>query len=259
VTSIQSAESGPKTPKILTIDIETAPHLAFVWGLWNENIPLARLIEASEVLCFAAKWRDSKEIMFFSKQEHGKDTMIKEAHNLIDQADYLVHFNGKRFDYPHLCREFLLAQMPPPSPTLQVDLYSVIRSKFKFASNKLDHVVQELGLGEKVHKDVDFELWVGCMNGDPKAWKTMERYNKQDVRITEKLFDTIRPWLGNLINYSLFTGEICCTACGSSNIQKRGPKLRGKSIVQQYACMEANCGAWFSGGPTLAKTEVRGD
>ena len=36
--------------KILLLDTETSPNTAFVWGLFNENIPLARLIDTSEVL-----------------------------------------------------------------------------------------------------------------------------------------------------------------------------------------------------------------
>jgi hypothetical protein len=248
---------SPQGPKILTIDIETSPNLAYVWGLFNENIPLQRLVESSEMLCFAAKWEHERKIMFFSRAQHGTETMIKEAYRLIDEADVLVHYYGKRFDYPYLCREFLLAGMSPPSPTQQIDLLTdVIRKKFKFTSNKLDHIAKELGVGEKIHKAVDFELWVGCMRGDPAAWATMERYNKQDVRITEQVFYKVKPWLGGLMNVGLYTGGVGCVVCGSANIQRRGFKYKSKTVVQQYACMD--CGAWSTDNKALAKTELVG-
>lgn len=252
-------EIPTRQPRILTIDIETAPNLAYVWGLFNENVPLARLIESTQVMCFAAKWYDQKSVQFFSQFEHSHETMIKEAYNLIDEADYIVGYNSKRFDYAHLSREFLLSGMSPPSPSTQIDLLQVVRQRFKFTSNKLDHVSQQLGIGTKIHKAVDFELWTGCMNNDPASWKIMERYNRQDVVLTEKLFDRLKPWFGSLLNVGLFTGvEGSCTKCGSLNTQKRGPRAKGKKLVQQWACMEPECGAWFTDDRALAKVTTAG-
>ena len=37
------------------------------------------------------------------------------------------------------------------------------------------------------------ELWLKCMAGNANAWKVMKRYNIQDVRVTEKLYDKLRP------------------------------------------------------------------
>ena len=64
----QAKVAGDGTFKALILDIETVPHTAKVWGLWNETIPLARLLEAGEVICFAAKWLDDphSKTMFFS-------------------------------------------------------------------------------------------------------------------------------------------------------------------------------------------------
>jgi len=244
-------------PKILTIDIETSPNLAHVWRIFQENIGIPQIIEATEVLCFAAKWYGTKNVEFFSQHRHGQDQMVEEAYRLIDEADIIVHYNGKRFDMPHLSREFLLAGKTPPSPVRQIDLLQVIRQRFKFTSNKLDFVSKELGIGEKVHDKVTHELWKRCMDGDDLAWKTMEKYNKQDVRLTEKVFDRIRPWLGNLAHVGLYTGvEHCCNICGSENLQKRGFKYSGQSVYQQYVCND--CGAWSQGAKRVGKTDTKG-
>lgn len=252
--TIPTQKSGPK---ILTIDIETSPSLAYVWKIWDENIGINQLVDVTETLCFSAKWYGQKKTMFFSSYEHGPETMVKEAYELIDQADIIIHWNGKRFDMPHLSREFLLAQMTPPSPVQQIDLMQVVRQRFKFTSNKLDFVAQQLGVGSKIHKGVDFTLWKGCMDGDPEAWKTMEKYNRQDVVITEKVFDKIKPWLGGLMNVGLFTGDsFACNICGSESLQRRGFKYKKKTIVQQYACMD--CGAWATDDRALAKTTTSG-
>lgn len=249
--------TAPDGPSILTIDIETSPAIAYIWRMFQENIGISQMIEATEVLCFAAKWYGNKKIEFYSQYEHGQETMVKEAYRLIDEADIVVHFNGKRFDMPHLAREFLLADMTPPSPVRQIDLLQVVRQRFRFNSNKLDYISKELNIGEKRHKDVDFTLWKRCMENDPAAWATMEKYNKQDVRLTEKVFDRVKPWLGNLAHVGLYTGvEHCCNICQSEDLQKRGYKYSGQSVYQQYRCND--CGAWSQGVKRVGKVDTKG-
>lgn len=249
--------SAIEGPRILTVDIETSPSLAYIWRLFDENIGISQIVDSTEMLCFAAKWYGEKKVHYFSQYEHGQETMVKEIYDMMDEADIVVHFNGKRFDVPHINREILLANMTPPSPIRQIDLLQVVRQRFKFTSNKLDYVVQQLGLGAKMHKGVDFSLWKGCLDNDPDAWRIMEKYNKQDVVVTEKLFDRIKPWLGNLAHVGLYTGvEHCCNICGSENLQKRGFKYSGSSVFQQYVCND--CGAWSQGNKRVAKTDTKG-
>src|SRR5690606_10806763 len=50
--------------RILTLDIETRPHEAYVWGLWKQNIGVTQLMERGHVMCFVAKWYGDKEVIF---------------------------------------------------------------------------------------------------------------------------------------------------------------------------------------------------
>ena len=87
--------------RILAIDIETSPNLAYVWGLWDQNVSLNQLVESGEILCWAAKWLGEDEVFFYSKQTTGrKSKMIRAAWALLDEADVVLHFNVKRFDIP---------------------------------------------------------------------------------------------------------------------------------------------------------------
>ena len=166
--------------KILLLDIETSPNTAHVWGLWQQNVSINQLMESSYVLCYAAKWLNSDEMLFDSVQQSKPKAMLKGIHGLLNEADAVVHYNGTKFDIPTLNKEFLLHRYAPPSPYKQIDLLRVVRSQFRFPSNKLDYVAQRLGLGQK-HAHEGHELWVKCMNGDKDAWKRMADYNIQDV------------------------------------------------------------------------------
>lgn len=237
-------------PKILLIDIETAPNIAFVWGLFKENIPLARLKETSYVMCWAAKWLGQKEVYFNSILSSTKKEMLERIHALLSEADAVVHFNGKSFDIPILNKEFVLAGMRPPPPYKQIDLLQVARQTFRFTSNKLDHISKELGLGKK--HDTTFELWVDCMDKKPEAWAVMEKYNKQDVLLLEKVYQKFQPWIKSHVNYSLYHGKVCCPNCGSTDNQRRGHAYLQAGIYQRFQCQ--GCGNWFRSGSTLAKS-----
>lgn len=112
--------------------------------------------------------------VYFSSIFHTTFTkMIKEIYNLINEADAIITYNGKRFDMPTLNKEFLLQKLPPPSPYKDIDLLTTARGKFKFASNKLDYVAQLLGVGQKTSHE-GMPLWIECMSKNPKAWRLMK-------------------------------------------------------------------------------------
>jgi DNA polymerase elongation subunit (family B) len=228
--------------KILCLDIETRPSLGYIWQLWDQNISLSQLVEVGEVICFAAKWLDGKKIFFKSVYHHGKEDMVQTAWDLMNEADAIIHYNGKSFDIKHLNREFLLAGLKPPSPHKDIDLLTTARSRFKFLSNKLDHVAEQLGLGGKI-KHSGFDLWIGCMNNDKASWAAMKEYNIQDILLTEKLYYALLPWIKSHPHVPIHNGtEEGCENCGSLNLQRRGYYYTPTSRYQRVVCKD--CGTW---------------
>ena len=235
--------------KILVLDIETRPNMAYVWGLWDQNVGLNQIIETGTVISFAAKWYGKKKVHFYSDYHDGHETMVKAAWDMLNEADAVVHFNGKAFDIKHLNREFILAGLTPPSPHKDIDLLSVVKQRFKFASNKLQHVSSELGIGSKLQHD-GFDLWLRCMADDDKAWNTMRRYNKQDVVLTEKVYERLRPWIKTHPNVALNTGRPdACPTCASEHLQARGTASTNIAIYQRWQCQ--SCGGWFRSSKRL--------
>jgi hypothetical protein len=235
--------------KILLLDIEMAPNVAHVWGIWDQNIGLNQLRESSYVMCYAAKWLGDKKMIFDSVKKSGDKKMLEGIHKLLDEADAVIHYNGKRFDIPSLNKEFLLHNMFPPAPFKEIDLLTVAKGRFRFVSNKLDYVAQSLGLGKKTEHS-GHELWVQCMAGIPKAWKLMEEYNKNDVILLEKVYERFKPWIKNHLNNNVINGTMdCCPTCQSKNVQKRGFNITTVGRYQRYQCRD--CGNWFKDGTNL--------
>ena len=159
--------------KVLLLDIETSPNVAFVWGTNLQRIRHDWLLEDSRTLCWAAKWYGDNEVIFDgewkgkSRKTHHK-AMIKHIHKLLDEADAVVHYNGKNFDIPTLNKEFLLYGLTPPSGYKQIDLYQVVSSTFRTPSRKLDYITKMLDIGEKV-KHHGMGLWKEVLDGDDEA------------------------------------------------------------------------------------------
>jgi RNase P subunit RPR2 len=238
---------APSGMWILALDIETAPNTAHVWGLYKQTIAPSQLIHTGRVMCFAARWLGGPAVgtktMFASEHRDGHQRMIEIAHDLLGSADAVVHYNGTRFDMPTLNREFLAYGMNPPSPYAQIDLLQVARKRFRFVSNRLDHLLKELRIGEKVRHD-GHRLWVQCMNGDPEAWERMEEYNRGDVDQLEELYRVMRPWISGHPNHALYqdTERPTCTNCGGTTLQSRGTTRTKTQQYRRFQCQD--CGTW---------------
>jgi DNA polymerase elongation subunit (family B) len=231
------------SPKILVLDIETKPMKSYHWRMFKENISIEQMIEPGGILCFAAKWVGKGDMFFFSDWVNGQQEMAEAIHRLISEADAVVSYNGDRFDLPKLNGIMLMAGLSPPPPVASIDLLKTVKYKFGFDSNKLAFIAPMLGVGSKM-KHEGFSLWAKVLDGDEKAQKRMQRYCTQDVRVTDKLYIKIRPWITNHPALRAY-GSTACPKCQSKRTQKRGKYITACFHFQRFQCQ--SCGGWFKG------------
>lgn len=195
-------------PKVLYVDIETKPIKAWIWGTFNQNIPLNMIIEDWSVLSWSAKWADSpeSEVMYSDNRNKKGDKLmndkdlLKPLWKLLDEADIVIGQNSDRFDLPKLNARFIEHGMDCPSEFQQIDTYKMATSKFGFTSNKLEYMTKKLNKKYKKqdHRNFSgFALWDECIKGNMKAWKEMEIYNKYDVLSLEELFLRLSKFIKN--------------------------------------------------------------
>jgi DNA polymerase elongation subunit (family B) len=231
-------------PKILLLDIETAPTLAYIWDLYTRYVPHSQVAEPGYTISWAAKWLGRNPMMFKSVYHDGEKAMVKGVHKLLDEADIVIHYNGTKFDIPKLNQEFLELGMEPPAPVQEVDVYKTCKARFKLLSNSMSYVAKVLGIDGKVeHKGMD--LWTECMAGDAKAWAHMKRYNIQDVRMLEQIYERVKPWIHTHPNLGLYDlAEVpICPNCGSHEVYVHPQMHHTKTMVyHRFKCRE--CGTW---------------
>lgn len=243
-------KSENKGPKILIVDIETAPLLGNVWTLWNNNVALSQLEKDWHIMSWAAKWYGEEEV-FYQDQRNAKDVeddkkILKKIHKLLDEADIVVAHNGKSFDTKKLNARFILNGMEPPSSYRQIDTKLVAKRHFKFTSNKLEYLTDKLC---KKYKKLDHgkfpgqKLWTECLKGNLEAWKEMEKYNIYDILSLEELFEIMLPW-DDQINFTIYYEEDKCS-CGSTEFKKNGKYYTNANVYQKYKCKD--CGKEYRG------------
>ena len=210
-------------PKILLLDIETAPLRAYVWECWRQNIYLDQLITPWFMLTWAAKWLLEEDVMSqrLTKKEvlqEDDKRIVETLWHLLNQADIIIAHNGEKFDIPRIKTRFLIHGLPPTTYYQQVDTWKVASREFAFPSNKLEALARALGIEGKL--DTDFRLWARCMDGDEESLKYMELYNRQDIPVLEEIYLWIRPYIKSHPNYNLYidSNEPVCPHCGGKDL-----------------------------------------
>ena len=250
-------QKRPASPRILLIDIETAPILGYVWSLWKQNVGLNQIKEEWYILSYCAKWLHEPEIMYRDVREnpHSDESLMKPLWELLDEADIIIGQNGKAFDMPKIQARLIMAGHMPPRPYKVIDTLIMAKQQFRFTSNKLEWMTGESAglttLKKNQHsKFPGFSLWAECLKGNPEAWDEMKEYNIPDVTSMEELYLKLRPWYVGHPNLAAYveSTEVLCPKCLSPDI-KQHPETpftytqTGK--YEMYHC--SSCGGFSRG------------
>lgn len=251
-------------PRVLFVDIETAPIVAQVWKIFDENIGVGQIKNDWHILSWSAKWRGESKIMYAdqrrAKNIENDKPLLQQIWKLLDEADIVIWQNGKNFDHKKLNARFVINGMQPPSSYRQIDTRDIARKYFGFTSNGLEYLSDKLCTRYKKlkHKKyAGFELWRECLAGNMDAWRHMEKYNKYDVLALEEVYEKLAPW-DNSINtevYSDGSKPDTCFSCGGTHIQSRGFYFTNAGKFQKYRCM--GCGKEIRSKDNLISKERR--
>lgn len=245
--------------RVLVYDIETTPNLGWVWGKYKQNV--IAFEEPWYMLSFAYKWLGQKQTYvvslpdfpLYAKDPRNDIEVVKALHELFSLADLTVTHNGKSFDNKKANARMAVHQLAPPPAYKEIDTLLVARRQFAFTSNRLGDLCRTLGLPHKEDPG-GFKTWEGCMNGSPKAWATMRKYNKQDVVILEQLYLRLRPWMSNHPNLNIYGDRPdSCPRCGSEDLMRRGWRIANVYRYPRYQCN--GCGGYCR-GRTVDNTRV---
>ena len=235
-----------KKPKILFLDIESSLMQVGAFDLKPNWTSHEFIFRDWNIICAAWKWLGKKEIHAVrvpkSNLFNDKNVTAK-LKKVISEADMVVGHNSDKFDLKKIntrCLFHKLGSFPIPQ---SVDTLKLARKHFNFSSNKLDYIAKYCDVGGKV--DTSRGLWQRIARGDVSALDEMVKYNKNDVKIQEKVYLALRGYSDSHPNMNVIqdSNKLICTGCGGSNYVKNGFKTTRSGKFQRYQCND--CGTNF--------------
>lgn len=220
--------------KRLIFDIEVSPNIGWFWKPehWL-RVDHSNIILEGKIICICYKWADEKEVYFLTwDHKHNEREMLLKFIKVVNQADELVTHNGDKFDIPWVRTRCLVNGVSMMPDYVSIDTCKEAKHKFNFMSNKLSHIAKVCGLGEKLDTG-GAKLWKQVLMGEtelenrdfwkrlllgnnPAALKKMVRYCKNDVRLLERVWNKINPYIRAKSHFGEATNT--CPECGSNHI-----------------------------------------
>ena len=235
--------------RIVVIDIETFPNLVYSWGLFKQTISPNQIARDWSLASVCWKWLGETKTHYIDCESDPLDdtTLLAKVWEVLDEADIVVGQNSKHFDIRKINARLIECGFPPPSPYRQVDTKVEAKKIAMFTSNRLEWLSEHLAETPKdKHKEFPgFELWSECLNGNPKAWSAMRRYNPTDVIATEQVYLKLRPWIEGHPNVAAWNADQtqpACPKCGEGPLQHRGSHRTVAGVYKRMHCQA--CGGW---------------
>ena len=236
--------------RVLCLDLERIPAWTKPLPIWDMKGLTYRRLSPDEIdtwgrtICLAYQWWGGPMQFIAEWQDGGRDGYLRGAKALLEEADVLVGHNSKGFDYPHLKGDLLMSKLGVPPEPKHVDTLLMARQHANWEANHLDTLTKRLGIPAKTDK-YRIATAMDAVNGDEKAQRKIERYNRGDVRATTGLAKEFRAlWPVNLGLFSDDPTRPACPSCQKRNLQRRGFSVKAALRYPRYQCTD--CGKWMT-------------
>lgn len=247
----ESVGEDGEGPKILIIDIETAPAIAAAFGRHKVFLTQDHIIsEGGVILCFGYKWLGDTEVTIRGLEgqsllDCNDEQLVVDIWDLFEQADAIVAHNSKGFDFPMIQARVLYHNLPPLPHVKVIDTLLMAKKNFRLPNNKLDSICAFLGLDRKKNAG-GIETWLQYMMGNGKAIDHMHDYCAMDVELLEKVYLRLRSFghTGSEFNAAHYYdgSTVRCHVCGSDNVERTGRDVF--TAISKFEEVRCNsCGA----------------
>lgn len=200
----------------------------------------------SSILCFGYKIRGEKDVKIlnnwdykgFLKDPNNDAGICKDIYNILKDADGFVTQNGKSFDLKVINTRLAKYGIPAlPKSIAHIDTKNVFKANFAAYDNKLNTIAETLGCETKLENG-GWQLWMDMYENKESSKRLMAKYCKQDVNVTEQVFNKMLPLVKGLPNYNLFTtgSTRVCPNCGSSKVHIKDVRVLKSGSYQRYQC-----------------------
>lgn len=240
-------EKQNKKFKRLFFDIETSPNLVYSWNIGRDiSIDYKSIVQERAIICICWKWEHEHMVHSLQWNKGDDKQMLKTFTEMIQDADEIIGHNSDQFDIKWLRARCIYHGIPMIPDYTSVDTLKLSRKGFRFNSHRLDYIAKFLGLGEKLN--TGFDLWKDIMlKNDKTAMKKMIKYCCNDVKLLEKVFKKLDPYVLHKSHKSVHEGgePHHCPSCTSKHTISNGMRIMANGL-RKHRMHCQNCGKYFS-------------
>lgn len=226
--------------KILFFDIEILPrHFYTNFGA-----------DRSTICTFGYKWGHHKKAKALDLLDYPEDfednpfkeeKLVKDAHNIMKEADMCIHHYGDKFDFPYMNTKFMKYGLHPIKDIPLTDTWKGSKYKLKLSSNRLDNIAEYFGLARK--DDIPVSTWFDIIRGHKPSMRLMTKYCIQDVEVLYQVYQEVMSFImPTKINASIARNgtRLGCMRCGSTDVRRYGVQVLVSGKYQKWQCKD--CG-----------------
>jgi len=170
------------TKKIVMFDLETYD-LAADFGIIF--IGAIKTFRKDEVFTYSMKMGDP------ATMDH---KIVLDIRDKLEEADYVVTYNGTRFDIPYLNTRLLIHGERPLKAIRHKDVYFTAKSHLRLQSKKLQSVEMAL-FGEGAKTPILPGFWAKTLQGSKSHHDYIMEHCIIDVEILERVFETLKGFI----------------------------------------------------------------
>jgi hypothetical protein len=257
-----------REPKLLAYDIECTGILGYGYGIWETNIH--KVVEQPILLSFSYAWYEGVDMEpkikcrtladMSTYESNPKDDykLVVELWELFNETDVTIGHNSRAFDDKVANMFFLKHGLTPPAPHQQLDTKLMAKQVARFPSNSLNNLSEFFDIGKKT-ETTHADLWWASINGGKegrKAMKKMAIYNIQDVNMTIKLYEILKPWYRTSVNLARVANvTMACPSCLGYNYHQEGTRATKTGRYHRYQCND--CFHWFSDRSAIRESDTK--
>ena len=262
----------PEGAKVLFVDLEVSASIVAAFSMFKHFSTPDHIIQFPYVLSYACNWLHEPEDVIecyglndfdkFKSDPKDDYELILRLWKWFDEADIVVAHNA-RFDVQWFNMRCAMYQIPEPSPFRIICTLKGLKRSMALPSNSLNYSTKYFALEHsKLHHE-GISLWIRCMDGKVEALEKMKDYNRGDIPTLRSLYLTIRSYIPNHPNISLYYdqkegGGKRCSVCGSHDLIKLDSKAyTNLNAFTSYRC--GNCGTVKRSNESAVTKEMRND
>jgi RNase P subunit RPR2 len=234
--------------KRLFWDIETSPNVCLVWKTgYKLDVTPESIIEERKIITIAWKWSGEHKVHSVHWDHLRNDkTLLQCFIPVLNSADESVAHFGDSFDLPWVKGRCLFHRIRTMPKYKTVDTCKWASLHFDLNSNKLNYLAKFLGIGQKLR--TEYNLWKEIvLRNDRKSLGYMVKYNKEDVRLLEKVHDRLAEEVPHHTHLGVMQGKErwSCPKCASVDVKTTQTRVSAAGVTT-FSMQCKKCGGFYS-------------